>query len=146
MKKIVKVVLNFGLFTSTIFGIWHFFVPYIYHWYDYIPNAPREIIVSIDWINFFFSLFLAGSSFLLIIHQREIELKKGIFSFFIFLVFIWFSRVIITLVHPWNQPYQFIDIIQFIIFLFVFILLFIPLMYYLLNKKLKEPCQSHNSA
>lgn len=135
MEKITKIFLNIGLFLSLAFGVWHFFIPYAYKWYSYIPDAPRAITVSVDWINFFFSLFLTGNSLLLIIYQKEIGLgNKGIYSFYVFLVFVWFSRVIITIVHPWNQKFQFIDTAQLIVFLFVFILLFLPMLYYFRKK------------
>jgi hypothetical protein len=38
-----------GLAISAAFGAWHFFIPYMFHWYSYIPNAPRTLVVSLDW-------------------------------------------------------------------------------------------------
>jgi len=76
LKRIQRILLNAGLIISMCVGIWHFFVPYMYRWYSYLPNAPREIIVSIDWINFFFSLLLSGISILLIVNQKLITSIK----------------------------------------------------------------------
>ncbi|HOJ65240.1 MAG TPA: hypothetical protein PLE45_12560 [Spirochaetota bacterium] len=88
MKRIQRILLNAGLIISMCVGIWHFFVPYMYRWYSYLPNAPREIIVSIDWINFFFSLLLSKINILLIVNQKLITSKnKAIYSFYSLLIF-----------------------------------------------------------
>jgi len=131
MNKTLKILLNIGLFTSLFFGLWHFIIPYQFKWYDFLPNAPRAIIVSIDWINFFFSLLLTGNSFLLLINQKEIiSGQRGIYSFYVLLVIVWFSRVVITIWHPWNKDYLFIDFAQIAIFTIVFLMLFFPMIYY----------------
>jgi len=88
LKRIQRILLNAGLIISMCVGIWHFFVPYMYRWYSYLPNAPREIIVSIDWINFFFSLLLSKINILLIVNQKIITSKnKAIYSFYSLLIF-----------------------------------------------------------
>ncbi len=88
LKRIQRILLNAGLIISMCVGIWHFFVPYMYRWYSYLPNAPREIIVSIDWINFFFSLLLSKINILLIVNQKLITSKnKAIYSFYSLLIF-----------------------------------------------------------
>ncbi|MBU0528301.1 hypothetical protein KKF86_00875, partial [bacterium] len=80
--KFANIILIVGLLISCAFGVWHFFIPYQFHWYSYIPSAPREIIVSIDWINFFFSLFLTGNSLILLFFYKQIVAKEiFIFSF-----------------------------------------------------------------
>lgn len=136
MNKLNRILLNIGLSMSLLFGIWHFIIPYMFDWYSYIPGAPRAIIVSIDWINFFFSLLLSGVSLILLIHQKQIMLKnKCTYSFFSLLVFTWFSRVLITFIHPWNIEYRFIEIMQILIFSFVFIILIIPYLYYVVQQE-----------
>lgn len=123
--KITNIFLITGLIISSAFGFWHFFIPYQYHWYSYIPTAPREIIVSVDWINFFFSLFLTGNSVLLLIFRKKILAKEAVsFSLYGFLTFAWLIRVIITIVHPWNK--DFMQLIQLDSFVIVFIILLIP--------------------
>ena len=73
MKRYASILMKIGLTISMGFGLWHFIIPYQYKWYSYIPDAPRAIVVSIDWINFFFSLFLTGTSLILIIFQKRIK-------------------------------------------------------------------------
>ena len=86
--KFINAVLIAGLLVSCAFGIWHFFIPYQFRWYSYIPSAPKEIIVSVDWINFFFSLFLTGNSLMLLLfYKRIIEKEIVCFSFYGFLTF-----------------------------------------------------------
>ena len=139
MIKLNRILLNIGLSISLLVGLWHFFVPYMFDWYKYIPDAPREIIVSIDWINFFFSLLLSGVSLILIIQQKQIIMKnKHVYSFFTLLLITWLSRIIITFVHPWHIEYEFIDIMQIFIFSFVFIFLLIPYKYYIIQQERKK--------
>lgn len=136
MKLFIRVILNLGLSISMLFGLWHFFIPYMFNWYSYIPNAPRAIIVSIDWINFFFSLLLFGISVLLLIQQKQIINKsKNTYSFFGLLLTTWFLRIIITIIHPWNVEYRLIDIMQITVFIFILFLLITPFLYYILNKE-----------
>ena len=139
MKRIQRILLNTGLIISLCFGVWHFFIPYMYKWYDYLPDAPREIIVSIDWINFFFSLLLTGISVLLIVNQKMLICRnKAVYSFYSLLILTWFSRVMITLIHPWHINYIAIDIIQISAFIFELILLLIPYLFYLLRRTESE--------
>jgi hypothetical protein len=123
--KAAKACFIAGLAISFGTGIWHFFVPYLYRWYSYIPQAPRSIVVSIDWINFFFSLILSGNSFLLLLFRRRIYLKEVVsFTFYGFMVFVWLARVILTVVHPWS--YDLMWKIQVVAFSIVFLLLLWP--------------------
>jgi len=64
-----------GLSLSTLTGLWHFTVPYLFQWYSYIPNEYKSLITGIDWINFFFSLLLAGYSLLLYNEEKSIRKK-----------------------------------------------------------------------
>ena len=139
MNKLNRILLNIGLSISLLFGLWHFFIPYMFNWYSYIPDAPRSIIVSIDWINFFFSLLLFGISIILLFLQKQIvQVNTNVYSFFALLVFTWLSRIVITIIHPWNIKYQFIDIIQITIFTIVFVLLIFPFVYFLLQQEKKK--------
>ncbi len=132
--KFINAVLIAGLLVSCAFGIWHFFIPYQFRWYSYIPSAPKEIIVSVDWINFFFSLFLTGNSLMLLLfYKRIIEKEIVCFSFYGFLTFVWLTRIVITIVHPWN--YDFMWAIQLSAFIIVFMLLALPFTYILLKLK-----------
>ena len=131
----MKIIYIIGLLLSSGVGIWHFTAPYLYKWYSYIPNAPKEIIVSIDYVNYFFSLLLTGLSIILIILHKEVFSKnKSSVMFYGFLVFVWLNRVIITIILPWpnNIPFT-IGLIS--AFSTIFILQLIPLIYILKKNK-----------
>ncbi len=49
MSKISKVFFNMACIIGIIVGSWHFFVPYSSKWFSYIPDAPTEIIQSINY-------------------------------------------------------------------------------------------------
>lgn len=137
MKKLSSILFSVGLIISSLAGILHFFAPYAFAWYSYIPEAPHEIYASIDYVNFFFSLLLTGLSLLLLYFKKKIfEVSKEIFIFYIFLVFTWFCRVLITFIIPWPTPLQKWLIVGFST---EFIITFIPVIYliklYIANSK-----------
>ena len=132
----MKIIYIIGLSLSTLVGIWHFFVPYLYQWYSYIPNEYKTLIVGIDWTNFFFSLFLTGYSVLLIIFRKCIFNKnREIFIMYGFMVFVWLCRVAITFINPWPlEPVAWAAYGQQIVTFNIFSLFLIPFVY-LLRKK-----------
>jgi len=127
----MKILYLIGLILSALVGIWHFFVPYLYQWYSYIPNEYRSLIVGIDWINFFFSLFLTGYSILLIIMKEKIFNKnKEMFIMYGFMVFVWFCRVAITFINPWPlEPIAWVAYGQQIATFIIFLLQLVPFVY-----------------
>ena len=122
-----------GLSLSTLVGLWHFTVPYLFQWYSYIPNEYKSLIVGIDWINFFFSLLLTGNSLLLIIMWKKAFGKnKEIFIMYGFMVFVWFSRVIITFINPWPiEPVAWVSYGQQMASFVIFLLQLIPFVFLL---------------
>jgi hypothetical protein len=132
----MKFLFFIGLSLSTIVGIWHFFVPYLYNWYSYISDEYRTLIVGIDWTNFFFSLFLTGYSILLIIMNKKIFNKnKEMLIMYGFMVFVWFCRIAITFINPWPlEPIAWAAYGQQIITFIIFSMQFIPFVYLLRRK------------
>lgn len=111
---------------SIVVGIWHFCVPYLYDWYGYLPGIPDILRVSIDWINFFFSLFLVGySALLLFVREEFFEGNKVARLFYNFFVVVWICRVGITIVHNWGWNIMVLGYL--IAFSVELILLLIPL-------------------
>jgi hypothetical protein len=107
MKKIAIVFFNVACIISSVVGIWHFFVPYISHWFSYIPDAPIEIYQSINYVNFCFSFLLVGLSVILMIVQKKLfSGSKELNILYVFFVFLWLSRVIIQLIWPWPSSLQ----------------------------------------
>ena len=43
---------------SMLVGLWNFFVPTMFQWYDYLPMQYENLIVGIDYTNYSFSLLL----------------------------------------------------------------------------------------
>ncbi len=100
--RAMKFLYYLGNTLSMLMGVWHFFVPYMFGWYTYIPNQYENLIVGIDWTNFFFSLLLTGISALLIVLGKKVFIKnKEVTIFYGLLVFTWFCRVLITFINPW---------------------------------------------
>lgn len=122
---------------SMLVGIWHFFVPYMFQWYSYIPNEYGNLIVGIDWTNFFFSLLLTGISLLLILFCNKVFNGNGeLFVFYGFLIFVWFCRVIITFIEPWPlEPIAWAAYGQQIAAFVIFIVQLIPFIYLLKQRK-----------
>jgi hypothetical protein len=131
----MKIIYLIGLSLSTGIGIWHFIVPYLHNWYSYIPDAPPEIIVSINYVNYFFSLLLTGVSIILIVLRKEVFAKnRAALTFYGFLVFIWLNRIAITIYMPWPNNVSFTVGLIFI-FAIIFVLQLIPLVYVFRNKQ-----------
>jgi hypothetical protein len=130
--RAMKILYFVGLSLSLLIGIWHFTVPYMFGWYGYIPDAPTAIVVSIDWVNFFFSLLLSGTSLLLIIfHKRVFSANLEMNIFYGFLTFVWFCRVLITFIEPYPyEPVAFMAIIQQVIAILIFLIMLAPFIYF----------------
>ena len=71
MKKL-KGIYYFTVITSMLVGLWHFFVPYMFQWYDYLPMQYENLIVGIDYTNYCFSTLLFGLSLLLTILGKRL--------------------------------------------------------------------------
>lgn len=116
-----------GLSLSLGVGIWHFFMPSLFNWHKYIPNAPKWLWIAINWCNIFFSICLTGLSLLLLMFQQEIYHKEIVaFSFYILLLIVWFSRIIITAFYNWGH-----DLVwkfQLLVPALIFILVLMPLL------------------
>jgi hypothetical protein len=117
-------------------GIWHFFVPYMFQWYTYIPSQYRNLIVGIDWTNFFFH-FINGLSFLLILSgKKAFEKNKEILIFYGLLTFTWFCRVLITFIEPWPlEPVAWAAYGQQMAAILIFLLQMIPFVFLLQREK-----------
>ena len=127
--KMIKPAYYIGLTLSMLFGVWHFFVPWMFQWYSYIPY--ENLAVGIRYTNFFFSLLLFGTSLLLILLGKKVfNGSKEAFVFYGFIVFVWFCRSIITFVEPWPiEPIAWAAYGQQIAAIVLFIILLIPFIF-----------------
>jgi hypothetical protein len=129
--KVAKLLYYIGLTLSMLVGIWHFFVPSMFKWYSYIPIEYENLIVGVDWTNFFFSFLLAGISILLIAFGKKVfSGSKDVLVFYGFIVFTWLCRVAITFIEPWLlNPIAWPAHLQQIVSFIIFVLLLIPLIF-----------------
>ncbi|AVX05255.1 hypothetical protein MXMO3_02744 [Maritalea myrionectae] len=58
MGHLAKILVTLGSVVSIGFGAWHFFVPTLWKWYDYMDPAATELVVAVRATNVFFSLSL----------------------------------------------------------------------------------------
>jgi len=139
--KVIKPFYYIGAVISLLFGIWHFFVPYLYEWFLYIPNEYENLIVGIAYTNFFFSLLLSGLSILLIVFGRTFFAgNRDVLIFYGLLVFTWFCRAAITFVIPWPlEPIRWAAYGQQIAAFVVFILLLLPFVFQISSNKKAAP-------
>lgn len=103
--RVSRVLYTVGLVLSALVGALHFFAPHAFAWYSYIPEAPEEIYVSINYINILFSFMLFGLSLLLLLMRRRafagsVEVR----AFYTFLVLVWLCRLLVEVVIPWPTP------------------------------------------
>ena len=103
MKKGICVLYYITVVTSSLVGLWHFFVPWMFRWYDYLPMQYENLIVGIDYTNYCFSLLLFGLSVMLImLGKRALGLNKEVIYFYFFLTVVWMFRACLaTFIEPW---------------------------------------------
>jgi hypothetical protein len=131
MKKVAIIFFNIACVISCIVGVGHFFAPYAFNWYSYIPDAPIAIYQSINYVNFCFSFLLTGFSILLIMMQRQLfNGMKELKIFYVFFVLVWLSRLIIQIVWSWPTSLQIWLVVAFTI---EFIFTLIPMIYFVRN-------------
>ncbi len=137
MKRTAKLIYNVVCMVGCLVGVWHFFAPYSFQWFSYIPDAPIEIYQSVNYINFCFSFLLAGLSFLLLLVQNQVfGDSSGTRVFYLFFVLVWLSRLTIQLVWPWPWPSS-LQPWLVVAFATEFIIAVIPAIYLLKNTKAK---------
>jgi len=128
MKKSIKILYYFILVISALVGLWHFFVPRMFQWYDYLPMEYENLIVAIDWTNYCFSIFLFGLSLLLIIlGEKVLSIKGESIYFYFFLTFVWGFRTMLALfIEPWPlEPIPAAAIGQLCASTIIFIIMFV---------------------
>ena len=103
MKRSIPILYYFTVVLSAIVGLWHFFVPWMFRWYDYLPMQYENLIVGIDYTNYCFSLLLFGlSSLLAILGKRVLSLNRESCIFYFFLTVVWIFRAMLaTFIEPW---------------------------------------------
>ena len=107
MKKGRQVLYYVSVVISALVGLWHFFVPWMFQWYDYLPMQYENLIVGIDYTNYCFSLLLFGTSvMLLVLGKRALAMNRETIYFYFFLTVVWIFRACLaSFIEPWPlQP------------------------------------------
>lgn len=107
MKKGLQILYYVSVVISALVGLWHFFVPWMFQWYDYLPTQYRNLIVGIDYTNYCFSLLLFGLSVMLILlGKRALAMNREVVYFYFFLTVVWvFRACLASFIEPWPlQP------------------------------------------
>ena len=107
MKKGIRILYFVTIVISALVGLWHFFVPWMFQWYDYLPMQYENLIVGIDYTNYCFSLLLLGLSVMLILlGKRALDMNREVIYFYFFLTVVWMFRACLaSFIEPWPlQP------------------------------------------
>ena len=103
IKTGTRILYYVTLTLSMLVGFWHFFVPHLYNWYDYLPMQYENLIVGLDYTNLCFALLLFGSSLVLIILAKSaFALNFETLVFYTFLTVVWcFRACLAVFIEPW---------------------------------------------
>ena len=107
LKRGLQILYYISVVISALVGLWHFFVPWMFQWYDYLPTQYRNLIVGIDYTNYCFSLLLFGLSVMLILlGKRALAMNREVIYFYFFLTVVWIFRACLaSFIEPWPlQP------------------------------------------
>ncbi len=107
MRKGIRVLYFITVVTSALVGLWHFFVPWMFQWYDYLPTQYENLIVGIDYTNYCFSLLLFGLSLMLtFLGKKALAMNHEVIYFYFFLTVVWIFRACLaSFIEPWPlQP------------------------------------------
>ena len=107
MKRGIRLLYYVSVVISALVGLWHFFVPWMFQWYDYLPTQYENLIVGIDYTNYCFSLLLFGlSGMLILLGKRALAMNREVICFYFFLTMVWIFRACLaSFIEPWPlQP------------------------------------------
>jgi len=131
-----KFLTSLGSVATIGFGIWHFYVPRIWHWYTYIDEKATELLVAVRAVNAFFSLslILFGVLNLLMVYGNKsnrysILVTLGVTSF------LWFFRVIFQLVFPQGTMSRVLQYGMLLTFILIFLCFAVSLVIILFNRQ-----------
>ena len=106
-KTSLRILYFVTVIISALVGLWLFFVPWMFQWYDYLPMQYENLIVGIDYTNYCFSLLLLGLSVMLILlGKRALDMNREVIYFYFFLTVVWMFRACLaSFIEPWPlQP------------------------------------------
>lgn len=137
--KVHKVMYYVGAIISLLIGLGHFFVPWLFNWYSYIPSSYQNLMVSIDYVNLCFSFMLFCLSVLVLIWGKKVFTGNvEAITVFGFLTLVWVFRLFIAIVNPVPlEPVAAVAYGQFAGSVIVAVSLLIPLLKVIRTVKVK---------
>ena len=111
---------------SMLVGLWHFFVPVMFQWYDYLPMQYKNLIVGIDYTNY------CG--------KRALGESKEAKELYFFLTIVWIFRACLaTFLEPWPlEPVPWAALLQLVLSdLLAFMMIIMSIVFYKKIKKIK---------
>jgi len=125
----VRMLTAIGSIISIGFGIWHFFIPYIWSWYSYFDKDATELVIAVRAINIFFSLLLVllGIANILIVFRKPIERFSTIVILSVSTA-LWTTRLVLQIVYPQGSQQPVIQYGMLSVFILVFICFLISLL------------------
>jgi hypothetical protein len=131
----IKLLVSFGSIATAGFGVWHFFVPALWKWYDYIPPQAAELTLAISAINTLFSLclLLVGIANLVFVYfypKRFVLIVMLSFS-----LVLWAVRCVLQIIWPQGSSIPLLQYGMLAAFLLIFACYLIPLLLVVFQKK-----------
>lgn len=135
-QNIIKLLVSFSSLSSFVFGVWHFFVPGIWDWYNHMDSSASELILAVRAINFFFSLCLVlfGVLCVLFVFIKRISLISRVILLSTVSV-LWASRIVMQIIYPQGSASVFIQYSMLAAFIVTFFGYFLPLIFLLIKGK-----------
>lgn len=138
-NSLVKILVTIGSIISIGFGIWHFFVPYIWNWYSYIVPEATELVIAVRAINIFFSLILVllGIANVLFVF-RKLQDRFSAMVILSISTILWTTRIVLQVVYPQGSQNSIIQYSMLLIFLVVLACFAISLLLIMTQKEIIE--------
>ncbi|NOU19318.1 MAG: hypothetical protein HOO91_17310 [Bacteroidales bacterium] len=134
--QLINILITTALCITLLVGILHFFIIDMFKWFSYIPDAPKIVLVSIQWTNFFLSALITVYSLFLLYYKKQLMKKNKILlnAYFLFM-FTWFLHLPVTILLPHTGNFDKSFVYEITGFTVIFILFLIPYILLLSNKQ-----------
>ncbi|MBN2005484.1 MAG: hypothetical protein JXA21_19150 [Anaerolineae bacterium] len=101
ISPFVKLTTVTGSLITLGFGVWHFFVPRVWHWYSSFDQNVPELVAAVRVINFFSSLYLVcfGVVSILFVYREPVD-RFYLQVQLLLMALLWGLRVVMQLISP----------------------------------------------
>jgi hypothetical protein len=136
MHILIKILTTIASIITISFGIWHFFVPWIWNWYEHINHNATELVLAVQAINAFFSLSLVlfGLINILLLHLNYSD-RFSVIVVLLSSVVLWITRVIFQIIKPQGSVNSMVQYGMLSVFILVAVLYIVSLGLFVYDKK-----------